>query len=108
MTPFERADYARTLLASEVFRAAYNDLHAGAVSRLEQVPVGNVQDQQSAILALQAITALKSRLERYVQDGLSEEAKQKQDAAIEARRETLDTSRFGSIRNALGRFASRG
>lgn len=107
MTPFERADYAKTLLASDVFKLAYEDMRSTLLAQVESVGLTDIEAQKALVLSLQSLKGIKSRLERYVQDGVNEEHKQREADEMNIRRESLDKSRFGSIRTALGRFASR-
>ena len=104
MTPFERADYAKTLLASEAFKAAYEDVRKTLLEELEVAGITDTATQQGLVLSLQCLKGIKNRLERYVQDGLIEEQKSKAQEALEARRESLEKTRFGGfLRSASSR-----
>lgn len=90
MTPLERADWAKQLLASDVFKCAYQDVKTDIVRQLELVGLTDHNTQRELVLTLQCLNALKSRLERYVADGLQEQSKEKAAEFIERTRESLD------------------
>jgi hypothetical protein len=89
MTPNEKADNARRILAEPVITAAFSDIRMNLVAKLEQAPIGDVDTQHEIALTLQLLKQLRSQLERYVQDQAVDQHRQKHDTFIEKMRQRI-------------------
>lgn len=83
MTPFERGEEAKRLLAHPVLKDAFADIKRDIVGQLERVPFGDIDTQHHAVLALQALNLIQVRLEKYLNDQKVQAHKVKQDTFIE-------------------------
>ncbi len=89
MTPNEKADRAREMLESEIFKVAFDDLRAGLVSKLEAAPFGDVAMHHEITLALQALNSVKTQFQRYISDAAIVQHNEKQDQYVRKMRQTL-------------------
>ena len=89
MTPTERAERAQMLLSDALLKEAFGAIRTGLVTRLESVPIGDVDTQHETVLMLQLLKQLRSQLELYVSEGALEKHKRKQETFMERIREKL-------------------
>lgn len=83
MTPWERADRAKQLLADDVLRRALSEMREGLVQKLEVCPIGDIDTQHEVALTLQLLRRFTMQLERYIQDGAVEQHREKQRTWVE-------------------------
>ena len=89
MTPFERAERAKQLLADDVLKGAFSEIRNRLISQLEALPISDVETQHEITLMLQLLRRLREQLERYVSDGAVEQHRAKQQKFIERIRERI-------------------
>lgn len=89
MTPFERAEAARHLLANETLKKAFLDIREGLVTQLESIPFHEVDTQHEIALMLKLLNKLKAQLRTYIDAEAMEKDKIKQQTFIEKMRERL-------------------
>lgn len=89
MTPFERAEAAKHLLANETLAKAFVDIREGLVSQLETVPFHEVDTQHEIALMLKLLNKLKTQLHSYVQSQAVDQHKVTQQSYIDKIRERL-------------------
>ena len=82
MTPNEKAERSRQILADPVIESAFADIRLGLVSKLEMAPLDDVDMQHEIALMLQLLKRLKTQLQNYVQDDAIDKHKAKQDSFI--------------------------
>jgi hypothetical protein len=82
MTPTERADRAKEMLESAIFRACFDDLRAVIVSKLEAAPFTDAALHHEITLALQALNSVKVQFNRYVDEGTLSRHKASQDEYV--------------------------
>ena len=68
MTPSEKADRAREMLDSAIFKAVFTDMRERLVLNLEATPVTAVDEQHEIALMLMLIKKIKEQLQRYVDE----------------------------------------
>ena len=90
MTPNEKADASRRILAEPVITAAFADIRMRLVAKLEQAPIGDVDTQHEIALTLQLLKQLRTQLERYVQGQAVDKARDKHDTFIEKMRQRIN------------------
>jgi len=89
MTPFERAEEARQLLANSTLKKAFVDIREGLVGQLEAAPHHDLDTQHEIALMLKLLNKLKTQLQAYINDHLNEQDKIKQQSFMEKMRERL-------------------
>lgn len=89
MTPLEKAERARQLLADPVMTAAFSDIRMEIVETLETLPISDVETQHESALMLQLLKRLQSKLQNYGGDLAIEKHRQKQDSFIQRVRESF-------------------
>lgn len=89
MTPFERAEEARSLLSNETLKKAFLDIREGLVTQLESTAFHEVETQHELALMLKLLKKLNSQLTSYIDADAIERDKVKQQTFIERMRERL-------------------
>jgi hypothetical protein len=89
MTPFEKADRAKQLLADPVLKEALANIREALVAGLETAPMGDVDTHHHIALTLQALKRVNTELHRFVQDNILQEHKNKSQSFIERMREKI-------------------
>ena len=89
MTPFEKADRAKQLLADPLLKEAFATIREELVAGLEKTPMGDVDTQHDLALTLQVLKRLQTTLHRFVQDNILQEHKNKSQSFIERMREKI-------------------
>lgn len=89
MTPFERAERAKQLLADEVLQDAFGDIRSRLIAQLESLPINDHETQHEITLMLQLLRRVREQLERVVQDGKVIEHRNRQQSWIEKMRERI-------------------
>ena len=89
MTPFERAEAARQLLANETLKKAFVDIREGLVAQLESTHFDEIDTQHEIALMLKLLNKLKSQLQVYIQTEAFEKDKLKQQTFMEKMKERL-------------------
>jgi hypothetical protein len=87
MTPRERAERSEQLLADEVLKGAFDDIRANLVSKLETLPIGDVDTQHEIALMLQLLKQIRAQLAQYVQGQKLDEHKAKEEKFLAKMRE---------------------
>ena len=82
MTPFEKAERAKQLLADPVLRDAFHNIREGLVSKMETSPMGDVETHHEIALSLQLLKRVTTELNRFVSDATVIEAKNKHESFI--------------------------
>lgn len=89
MTPNEKAEGATRVLNDPIISAAFSDIRLGLVSRLEQLPMGDVDSQHEIALTLQLLKQLRLQIETYRQDVAVDKAARRHETFMERMREKL-------------------
>lgn len=89
MTPFERAERAKQLLADEVLSEAFGEIRTRLIAQLESLPINDHETQHEITLMLQLLRKVREQLERVVQDGKVMEHRNRQQNWIERMRERI-------------------
>lgn len=89
MTPRDRADAARELLKSEVFKNVLADTRNAIVQRLETTPMADHDLQHEGVITLQLLKRFETQLQRYVEDWEMEVKREEQRNWIERTTQTL-------------------
>jgi len=89
MTPSEKAERSRQLLADPVLVEAFGDIRMALVARLEAAGVSDTELQHEIALMLQLLKRLRTQLETYCQDEIVEKHRKKHDSFIERMRERI-------------------
>ena len=92
MTPNEKADRAREMMESAIFRMVFDDIKAGLVSRLEAAPFGDVALHHEITLTLQALNSVKAQFQRYIGDAAIVSHNEKQDDFVRRMRQSVRAS----------------
>ncbi len=92
MTPLERADRAKEMLESPIFKAVFEDIKAGLVGRLIASPFGDSDEHHQITLALQALNSVKTQFQRYVSDASIAKHNQEQDDYMRRIKESVHVS----------------
>jgi hypothetical protein len=87
MTPNDKAERAKQVLADPVMKQAFEDIRMRYVEQLEAVPMSDVETQHEVTLCLQLLKRVQAQLQRYVSDQSVDKAKIRQDSFIEKMRE---------------------
>lgn len=87
MNDMERADAARQLLESPVFKAAFADVRDDLIRSIETCGFMDVDTQHELTISLQLLNRLKKKLERWVDDGKMEQKRLDQQNWIERARQ---------------------
>jgi hypothetical protein len=77
MTPTERGERASKLMADQVMIEAFSDIRMALVTRLESLPIGDIDTQHEIALMLQLLKQVRTKLEMYGQDVVVDKAKQR-------------------------------
>lgn len=91
MSPNERAERAKAILADPVMDTVFNDLRMRLVSQLEHLPIGDRDTQHEISLMLQLLQRIKLQLSNYVQEQTVEKHREKQDSFMARMRQSLTT-----------------
>lgn len=89
MTPVERGDRARHLLADPVLQQAFTDTREGLVEKLEQAGIDDVTTHHEVAITLQLLKRLKTQLEKYGEAVTVHQAKRRNEAWISKMRESV-------------------
>ena len=89
MTPTEKAEAAKQLLNSPVMKSVFADVRENFVTKLESVPIGDTDTQHDITLILQLLKLLQNQLANYIQAGVVDKYRSRQDEFIERTREKL-------------------
>ena len=89
MTPREKADRAKQILEDPVFRAMFEEMRENIVSKLEQLPVSDVEAQHDLTITLQLLKMLKTKLLRYTEEILVDNAAARQQTWLKKARESI-------------------
>jgi len=89
MTPFERADRAKQLLADSVLQGAFRDMRDKLVLQLEVVPLSDIETQHEIALMLQLLKRLQNQLVIYTQEIAVDKHKIKQENFVARMRQKL-------------------
>lgn len=87
MTPLERSERAKQLMADEVLQAMFRDVRMSFVEQLESLPMSDVESQHEAALSLQLLKSLWTQLERYSVGAAVDKHKARQASYVERIRE---------------------
>lgn len=87
MTPIERGERAKHLLADRVMVEVFADLRAELVARLEALPIGDIDSQHEVALMLQLLKQVRSKLEKYGQEVEIDQHRKRNDSFVERIRE---------------------
>jgi hypothetical protein len=83
MNEIERAARAKELLESNTFKSVHAEVRNEIIGALESVAFDDIEKQHELVLSLQLHRRLKTKLERWVDDGKLEEKKAEQDSWVE-------------------------
>lgn len=89
MTPLERAERAKQILSDEVFLSVFDDIRMSLVTKLESIPIGDVDGQHETTLSLQLLKRIKTQLERYADEISVDKHRAKQENFIARMRQTI-------------------
>jgi len=89
MTPSEKANRARDLMADPVMEAAFSDIRMGMLANLESVPISDIDTQHEITLMLQLLRRVRDQLNRYGQDELIESHRAKNESFIQRIRQSI-------------------
>lgn len=89
MSPREKADKAKQLLADPIFDEIFHDIRDLIVGKLESVAVSDVEAQHDLTITLQLLKQIRSQLSRYADDLVLETARARHDSFIERARKKL-------------------
>ena len=89
MTPFERADRAKQLLADSVLQGAFRDMRDKLVLQLEVVSLSDIETQHEIALMLQLLKRLQNQLVIYTQEIAVDKHKIKQENFVARMRQKL-------------------
>lgn len=91
MTPLERADRAKQLLADPLLNGALESIRAGLVATLEDSGQDDVETHHTTALSLQLLKQIKVELHKHLSDFLINEDKKRHETFIERTRQTAKT-----------------
>jgi hypothetical protein len=89
MTPRERADRAKEMLESPVFKSAFADVREALVSSMEASGFGDVDVHHELVLSLQLLRKLKTQFIRYADVIAIDKAQEKQESWLRKARQSL-------------------
>lgn len=89
MTPFEKAERAKSVLADPVFAEAMSDIRMRLVAQLEAAAISDIETQHEITLTLQLLKRLREQLDRYVQDQAVVVHKSKQESFMKRMKRSL-------------------
>lgn len=75
MSPLERSDRAKELLENPVFKEAYGAVRTELITALETLGFNDHEAQHETVLMLQLLKRIKTKLERFVDEGKVEQKK---------------------------------
>lgn len=75
MNDMERADRAKELLENPVFKMAYDGVRTELIGALETCGFQDIETQHELTVSLQLLKRLRTKLERFVDDGKVERKK---------------------------------
>lgn len=87
MTPIERAEEAKRILNSPVFRQALEDVRMGIVASMEASPMTEEHLHSQLVVSLQVLKSVKTRIEKHLNDAAVEQHRAKQDTFVSKIRE---------------------
>lgn len=77
MNPVERSARAKELLESATFKEVYEEVRSDLIAKLETCGFQDIDTQHHLTLSLQLLKQLRTRLERWVDDGKVEGKRQR-------------------------------
>jgi hypothetical protein len=89
MTPLERADRAKEMVESPIFKAAFDDIGADLVAKLVSSPREDVAQHHEITLSLQALNSLRVQFQRYMSDAAIAKHNERQDDYMRRIRESV-------------------
>jgi hypothetical protein len=89
MSPREKADRARQILADAVFAEAMQDIRGRIVAKLESIAVTDHAAQHELVLTLQLLQRIPARFQAYIDDLLLEQHNAKQAEFVKKTRQKL-------------------
>ena len=89
MSPREKSDRARQILADPVFREAMRDIRERVVAKLEAVPVTDHEAEHELVLTLQLLQRIPARFQAYADELVLEKHNEQQAAFIQRARQKL-------------------
>lgn len=89
MSPREKSDRARQILADPVFQEAMRDIRERIVSKLETVAVTDHHAEHELVLTLQLLQRLPARFQAYADEMLVELHKEQQASFIKKARQSI-------------------
>ena len=89
MTPFERAERAKQLLADPVLKEAFHSIRESLVSKVEASGLDDVDTHHEVALSLQLLKRLNTTLQRFIQEQTVLEHRNKTDSFVQRMRERL-------------------
>lgn len=89
MTPLEKADRAREMLESEIFKAAFADIRARIVENMEGSDVEDQRAHHEYVLSLKALKNLKVQFQRYIDESSLEKYRNNQDEYVRRMKQTV-------------------
>jgi hypothetical protein len=89
MTPLERADRAKQLLADPLLKEAFGEIRMRLVTQLEQTVLSDVETQHEIALMLQLLKRLRTQLDSYIQESVVERHREREETFISRMRQTL-------------------
>ena len=95
MTPLEKADRAKEMLESAIFKAVFEDIRERLVSRLEAAPFGDEELHHKIKLLLQSLVAVKVEFQRYISDSAVVKHNDKQDEYMRKMRASIRQGDWG-------------
>lgn len=78
MTPKERSEHAKRLLADPVLQDAFSDVRENLVRALENVGFGDVDAHHHSALSLQLLQRLRFQLRKYLETAAIEERREQE------------------------------
>jgi hypothetical protein len=89
MTPRERSDRAKQLLADPTFRVVMKDIREGLVRQLESTAIDDATTHHEIALTLQLLARIPVNLQKYATDLEVDEHRQRQDSWMKRMRQQL-------------------
>jgi hypothetical protein len=89
MSPREKSDRARQILADPVFQEAVRDIRERIVSKLETVPVTDHATEHELVLTLQLLQRIPARFQAYADELVLEKHQEHQAAFMQRAKQKL-------------------
>lgn len=87
MTPFEKAERAKQLLADPLLKEALQNIREGLVRKAEASAFDDIDAHHQVVLSLQILKQVSVELQKYISEGVVVAHRVKQDSFIEKMRE---------------------